>query len=129
MKNRIGPRFSVLLPAFLFLFPGTSASQQRKAGDLQLKPYVFETTRGEKITAEFGVLTVPERRNNPQSNLIELAFVRFKSTARRPRSPIVYLAGGPGGSGIAAWECRSRTSFAQRDGWTFRSMSRPRANF
>ncbi|HJS23863.1 MAG TPA: alpha/beta hydrolase, partial [Pyrinomonadaceae bacterium] len=31
---------------------------------------------------------------------IELAFVRFKSTAKNPGPPIVYLAGGPGGSGI-----------------------------
>ena len=33
---------------------------------------------------------------------MELAFVRFKSTSKNPASPIVYLAGGPGGSGIAA---------------------------
>src|SRR4029079_1927897 len=30
----------------------------------------------------------------------ELAFVRFKSTAKNPGPPIVYLAGGQGGSGI-----------------------------
>jgi pimeloyl-ACP methyl ester carboxylesterase len=34
--------------------------------------------------------------------LIELAFVRFKSTAKNPGPPIVYLAGGSGGSGIGA---------------------------
>lgn len=73
---------------------------QRKAGDLTIKPYVFENAKGEKVNAEFGTLLVPENRSNPQGNLIELAFVRFKSTAKSPGPPVVYLAGGPGGSGI-----------------------------
>ena len=73
---------------------------QQKAGALKLKPYTFENDKGEKVASEFGTLLVPENRNNPDSNLIELAFVRFKSTAKNPGPPIVYLAGGPGGSGI-----------------------------
>ena len=74
---------------------------QPKSGTLKLKPYTFETNdKKEKVDAEFGTLFVPENRSNPESNLIELAFVRFKSTAKNPGPPIVYLAGGPGGSGI-----------------------------
>ncbi len=83
-------------------WPGVSATAQQKAGDLKLKPYVFEYGENGKIDAEFGTLLVPETRNNPESNLIELAFVRFKSTSNNPGPPIVYLAGGPGGSGIGA---------------------------
>src|ERR1044071_6343632 len=79
----------------LILFLTTSISAQ-----LKIKPYVFENEKKEKVDAEFGTLLVPENRSNPQSNLIELAFVRFKSTAKNPGPPIVYLAGGPGGSGI-----------------------------
>ena len=79
-----------------------SVTAQQKAGDLKLKPYVFEYGENGKIDAEFGTLLVPETRGNPDSNLIELAFVRFKSTSRNPGPPIVYLAGGPGGSGIGA---------------------------
>jgi pimeloyl-ACP methyl ester carboxylesterase len=75
------------------------ASAQPRAGELKIKPYVFENGKGEKVDAELGTLLVPENRNDPQSNLIELAFVRFKSTAKNPAPPIVYLAGGPGGSG------------------------------
>jgi len=78
------------------------AIAQQKAGDLKIKPYVFENGKREKTDAELGVLLVPENRGNPQSNLIELAFVRFKSTAKNPGPPIVYLAGGPGGSGTGA---------------------------
>jgi pimeloyl-ACP methyl ester carboxylesterase len=78
----------------------TSVSAQQKAASLKIKPYTFENAKGEKVDAEFGTLLVPEKRSNPESNLIELAFVRFKSTAQNPGPPIVYLAGGPGGSGI-----------------------------
>ncbi len=73
---------------------------QRRAGDVQITPYVFENSKKEKIDAELGVLLVPENRGQPQSNLIELAFVRFKSISKNPGPPIVYLAGGPGGSGV-----------------------------
>jgi len=82
------------------LLLASSADAQQKAGSLKLKPYTFENSQKEKVEAEFGTLFVPENRSNPESNLIELAFVRFKSTAKNPGPPIVYLAGGPGGSGI-----------------------------
>jgi pimeloyl-ACP methyl ester carboxylesterase len=76
------------------------AGAQQNAGTLKIKPYTFENDKKEKVESEFGTLLVPENRSDPQSNLIELAFVRFKSTAKNPGPPIVYLAGGPGGSGI-----------------------------
>jgi pimeloyl-ACP methyl ester carboxylesterase len=72
----------------------------QKLGDLTFEPYVFETTDGQKINAELGRLTVPENRNNPHHRLIELAFVRLKSTAKNPGPPVIFLAGGPGFPGI-----------------------------
>jgi pimeloyl-ACP methyl ester carboxylesterase len=84
----------------IILFLTTTICAQQKSGTLKIKPYVFENEKKEKVDAEFGTLLVPENRSNPESNLIELAFVRFKSTAKNPGPPIVYLAGGPGGSGI-----------------------------
>jgi len=84
----------------LLLLLTTTVCAQPKAGTLKIKPYTFENEKKEKVDAEFGTLLVPENRSNPESNLIELAFVRFKSTAKNPGPPIVYLAGGPGGSGI-----------------------------
>src|SRR5215813_13532249 len=84
----------------LFLLAATKIVAQQEPGTLKIKPYTFENDKKEKVDAEFGTLLVPENRSNQQSNLIELAFVRFKSTAKNPGPPIVYLAGGPGGSGI-----------------------------
>ena len=65
------------------------------------EPYVFQAADGQKTEAERGRLLVPENRSSSRTNSIELAFVRFKSTAAEPGLPIIYLAGGPGGSGIA----------------------------
>ncbi len=73
----------------------------QQAGDIKIEPYTFVTINGQKVEAEFGRIYVPERHAKPNGKLIELAFVRFKSTAKNPSAPIVYLAGGPGGSGIA----------------------------
>jgi pimeloyl-ACP methyl ester carboxylesterase len=83
-------------------FLSNSIKAQPKSGTLKLKPHTFTSQKGEKVESEFGTLFVPENRSNPQSNLIELAFVRFKSTAKNPGPPIVYLAGGPGGTGTGA---------------------------
>jgi pimeloyl-ACP methyl ester carboxylesterase len=84
----------------LLLFLTSTVCAQPKPGTLKIKPYTFENNKKENVDAEFGTLLVPENRSDPESNVIELAFVRFKSTAKNPGTPIVYLAGGPGGSGI-----------------------------
>lgn len=92
----------LLFVSVIIMMSAAFCPAQQKAGGLQIEPYVFENSKKEKVDAEFGRLTVPENRNNPNGRLIELAFVRFKSTASNPGSPIIYLAGGPGGSGISA---------------------------
>ena len=72
-----------------------------EAPRLRLAPFDFEADDGTAVAAELGELRVPENRSRPGSRAITLRFVRFPSTASTPGSPIVYLAGGPGGSGIA----------------------------
>jgi pimeloyl-ACP methyl ester carboxylesterase len=79
---------------------GVGNSIEQKAGSLTLKPIVFEVRDKQKVEAESGQLLVPEKRGNQQARMIALAFIRFKSTAQKPAAPIVYLAGGPGESGI-----------------------------
>lgn len=95
----------ILFPAacaaiVLSLFAVISA--QTDANRLKLEPYKFENSKGEVIDAELGRLKVPENRRKKESRAIEIAFVRFRSTSDKPGPPIVYLAGGPGGSGILA---------------------------
>ncbi len=61
---------------------------------------MFAAQSGEKVPAFEGVFRVQENRNDPKSRSLNLHYVRFPSTAKKPSSPIIYLAGGPGGSGI-----------------------------
>ncbi len=69
------------------------------APQLTLEPYTFTGPGGVKVEAERGSFEVAENRNNPNSRKIRIGFVRFKSTSPNPGDPIVYLAGGPGGTG------------------------------
>jgi pimeloyl-ACP methyl ester carboxylesterase len=80
--------------------PSVANSMQQPAGSLTLKPIFFEVRDGQKVEAEAGQFLVPEKRGGARAKMITLAFVRFKSTAQTQASPIVYLAGGPGESGI-----------------------------
>ncbi|MDQ2714516.1 MAG: alpha/beta hydrolase [Chloroflexota bacterium] len=79
-----------------------------QAGELTLMPFIVKADLGKpgkepyRIAAELGRLLVPERRSNPKSRLIELAFVRLQSHATHPLPPLVVLAGGPGASAIDA---------------------------
>jgi pimeloyl-ACP methyl ester carboxylesterase len=49
-----------------------------------------------------GYLTVPENRRQPNGRTIRLAVATHRATAPNPKpDPIVFLTGGPGGSGLA----------------------------
>jgi pimeloyl-ACP methyl ester carboxylesterase len=91
--------FVLLFALGVFYVP---CAAQSKAGELKLEPITFEAPNQKPVGAERGWLTVPENRQNPNSRLIQITFARFPSTAAKPGAPIVYLAGGPGGSGIGA---------------------------
>lgn len=101
------PIITVCLSIALFHAPallaaGEADHRDGEAPPLALEPYVFEAADGTRVDAELGTFSVPENRRRPDSRRIDLKFVRFKSTAAEPGPPIVYLAGGPGGSGTGA---------------------------
>jgi len=62
----------------------------------------FEAQSGEKVAAFEGSISVPENRQKPNSRNIKVNYVRFpaSNSEKATASPIVYLSGGPGGSGI-----------------------------
>ena len=95
-------RVITLLCLILLVSVKVSLGQQ-KTGGLTLEPFTVNTG-GEQVEAERGRLLVPERHANPTGKLIELAFIRYKSKASHPEPPVIYLAGGPGGSGISEAE-------------------------
>jgi len=59
------------------------------------------TSGDQSVRAFEGVIDVPENRNDIKSRLIPVHYVRFPATGKKKGSPIIYLSGGPGGSGIA----------------------------
>ncbi len=59
-------------------------------------------TQAVDLDAQLGRMTVPLRRAHPESGSVELAFVRLRSGEAKSAAPIVYLAGGPGSSGVNA---------------------------
>lgn len=71
-------------------------AQSHHAGEVTIEPYSFRTYDGAEHPAELGHLWVRENRTGNSGRLIELAFVRLKTTAAKPQSPVVFLAGGPG---------------------------------
>src|SRR5688500_15888664 len=56
----------------------------------------------QSLEAQLGRMTVPLVRSRPDAGSAEIAFVRVRSAAKPAGAPIVYLPGGPGGSGISA---------------------------
>lgn len=62
--------------------------------------FVFKSASGQTTEAVRGSLQVPENRADPNSRMLTLRYVRFPATTKKPGSPIIYLSGGPGGSGI-----------------------------
>ncbi len=54
------------------------------------------------LSAQLGRLTLPLVRSRPAAANIELVFVRLHAAQSAGGAPIVYLPGGPGGSGIGA---------------------------
>ncbi|NBB89194.1 MAG: alpha/beta fold hydrolase [Bacteroidetes bacterium] len=79
----------------IFLFMPLVLFGQR----LKIEPYEFISKANDTVAAELGSFQVLEDRTKGTSDSIKLSFVRFKSTNPAPGSPIVYLSGGPGGSG------------------------------
>ena len=79
---------------------GNLTSAPNTSAPYTFAPHTFETASGETVDAEWGTFQVPEDRSVEGGKTLTLAFVRFPTTAEKPGPPIVYLAGGPGGSGI-----------------------------
>jgi pimeloyl-ACP methyl ester carboxylesterase len=69
---------------------------------LTVESHTLTLEDGTALATERGSFMVPEDRSDPKSRQIEIGFTRFLSTNPNPGRPIVYLAGGPGGSGVDA---------------------------
>ena len=113
--------FLILIPALLLVLllvacrGGDSgaadlARLEKEISDIEAEPGAITTIscplpipgEAEGETYECGVYTVPVNYYDPESATINLAFVRLFAEAEAAEAPIVFLAGGPGQSGILA---------------------------
>jgi pimeloyl-ACP methyl ester carboxylesterase len=100
MRPRPFPALPLLL-AVLTTAPTVAAAEPAPTTPRQgEQPIEFTAAAGDTVQALRGELTVPSNWDRPDGARLQLAYVRFPGTGAAPGSPIVYLAGGPGGSGI-----------------------------
>lgn len=109
MKRAIKALSQMLLIA---VFSICSLGQTVAAADEE--KFVFETWSKQTVEAFRGSLNVPENRRAAGSRMIPIKYVRLAATGGKLGPPIVYLSGGPGGSGIAAINYRYRMFMAMR---------------
>ncbi len=97
-------RATMVSLCLFWLFAPPLHGQQPRAGAISFEPYSLKTYDQQEHPAELGKLWVPENRGKSTGKLIQLGFVRLKSTAANSQLPIVFLAGGPGvpGTGMAS---------------------------
>lgn len=89
--------------SLLLLLCAAAAGPAASSSRLHLAPYAFTADDGRTVPAERGRLDVPLHHDVADGRTLQLSFVRFPATgAHASANPIVYLAGGPGGSGIDA---------------------------
>jgi len=88
------------LAALLNTIPSTRAAAASPT-PLELTRKSLRSAKGVKIEAESGKLAVPENRSAARSRTISVGFLRLKSLAAKPRAPLFYLAGGPGGRAVS----------------------------
>ena len=76
-----------------------SSESSREKFRHRVEEHLYKSARGQ-IKAELGSFDVPENHAKPGGKKIRLKYVRLPAINETKRSPIVFLAGGPGGSGI-----------------------------
>jgi pimeloyl-ACP methyl ester carboxylesterase len=69
--------------------------QQLVFQELKMKAYT-----GDSITYMLTKMNVPENRLSAGTNTIQLSILKLKATSKTPSYPVLFLAGGPGQSGI-----------------------------
>jgi pimeloyl-ACP methyl ester carboxylesterase len=89
--------------ALFLLLTGPLAAQPDSIGapTIRWEPFALPV-QVEDLDAQLGRMIVPLRRAHPERGSVELAFVRLQSGGAKSAAPIVYLAGGPGSSGVNA---------------------------
>ena len=74
-------RFVLISFSLLSIFARSTCGQEHRAGTISFEPYSLKTFDQQEHPAELGKLWVAENRSKNNGRLIQLAFVRLKTTA------------------------------------------------
>jgi len=103
MRSSLKNCYSSILLLFILIhshaqdspFPDPQELDGKNAGDFVIKSGTIY-----KNKADFGLILVPENRNDPQSRLLRLPFIRHHARLDPTAQPIFLLGGGPGKSNL-----------------------------
>ncbi len=98
MRYRFLTKSILVFFAVILCFTLCPAEEWAAISPQETEPYLFRANSGAVVEAELGSFSVPENRHRDDSPRITLKYIRFAATCESPGQPIVYLAGGPGGS-------------------------------
>ena len=70
---------------------------------ISVKRHYFVLNGLRRVTGQWGELRVAENRNDPRSRKIKVTFGRIPGTGEVAGTPIFFIAGGPGASGIGSF--------------------------
>ena len=93
------PRITGCVALFVLLAAAPAWAQEGVTGEIRWEPYDASIGGAKVAGAQLGRLRVPESRARATGRTIDLAFVRLPGRAAGG-TPLVYLDGGPGGSGV-----------------------------
>lgn len=79
----------------------------------ETQPWSLDIYQGKTLQVERGSFQVPENRANKNTRSLTLFYVRLPALTNKPGNPIVYLAGGPGGSATEAAQWPRMALFQQ----------------
>lgn len=100
-RSRLLPAAAKLTAICLAMLCATPVLASGAPAPLVFSPYAMETKGNGTIATEEAFLEVPRRHSEPDGPRIRLRVVRLPATGGDGRrAPVVYLAGGPGGSGF-----------------------------
>jgi pimeloyl-ACP methyl ester carboxylesterase len=96
---------------------GTTATTEPAKPDYSYAEAKCPMTIPKGVKVDCGYMTVPENREDPNSNKIKLAVARIHSTSAHPKpDPVVQLEGGPGYSSLDGIENYAESSvLGERD--------------
>ncbi|MCC6165679.1 MAG: alpha/beta fold hydrolase [Caldilineaceae bacterium] len=80
--------------------PSTTPGRAPRVAGVDCALWEIPQAYDETYDAECGYVRVPERRDGAAQQTIQIAYLRLRSAAPAPAPPVIFLAGGPGDSGI-----------------------------